>query len=290
MRHGTSRALIALALTLVLGSSALAQQVVPPEAPPAVPAGAPHSTSLTVGYFNVDFEYASAENGYIYAFTGPALAFMLAGPLSSLSVAFGNEDGLPLAGDSLSFSPDRSMIDVALVTGGNINLLQVPGPAPVGVYVPIRLHLGYRFLNTSEKDVRGDAISSAHIPSATLGAGAGAWVRIPTGVPVLQDRLVGAAALTIGYGAMNEVVDGTFEVERTRVVRTTDFNLEAKLERLLNNKTGVSVGYTYRTAYWSDDYITDLVDSPSAPTRWANDLSDFSQRSRQHLLRVGLNW
>lgn len=292
----TLRLLSLVAVTLALPAAAQTAPAATPPAPAAaqpVPAAAaprPATTSLTVGYFNTDFQFASRFNGYAHRFSGPAATLMLSGEASSLSVAYGTDDPrfTRLAGaDSTLLEPGRTMIDVGLSTGGNVRLLNLTLPVPVQVFIPIRLQLGYRNLDTDTLGADGEELSALHLATAGLGAGAGASVRIPTGLPLLQDRLIGTGSLVVAFGGLGEFGDSTepISADQIHLTRTTDFNLEARAERLLGN-AGVTVGYTYRTTFWSDDYIADVdgtVDTLS-------DLDNFSQRSRQHLLRVGINW
>lgn len=241
---------------------------------------APLTTAYTVGYFNVDFRYASAQNGHIYSFNGAALALMISSRTSSLTIAYGSAPTIT----SQSGVYEHSMVDVALITGGNIDVLSAAAPIPFGAYVPVRVQLGYRNLTAGPSQGGEESPPTAHLPTATLGAGGGAWVRIPTNVPLIDNRLVAFGSLIVGYGGMAEIAE-RIELEDARVTRTTDFNLEARLERFLADRTGLTIGYTYRTTFWSDAYLTDLASSPGF-----TQLDNYSQRSRQHLLRIGLNW
>lgn len=250
----------------------------------------PATTSLSVGYFNTSFEFASRFTGYAHRFVGPAATVMLSGDASSLSVAYGTDDPRFLRGagaDSTLIEPGRKMLDVGLSTGGNPTIASLTLPVPLRVFIPIRLQLGYRNLRTDTLDARGNELAALNLASAGLGAGAGASVRIPTGLPVLQDRLVGTGSLVVAFGGMAEFggSDQPISGDQIHLTRTTDFNLEARAERVLGN-LGATIGYTYRTTFWSDDYIADV----EGTVETLSDLNNFSQRSRQHLLRLGINW
>src|SRR5690606_27896432 len=93
MRIPAVLALATLCTTLALQPAA-AQ---PADAPPA-PTPDVGATSLTIGYFNVAFDYASPQNGYAYGFDGPATTLMLSGDAAALSFAWGTTaDGVASA-------------------------------------------------------------------------------------------------------------------------------------------------------------------------------------------------
>lgn len=235
------------------------------------------TTAATVGYLAVDFRYANADSSARFHYDGVTRALMLSSEDAALMVAYGVADANPLDN-----TPETRLIEAALAMGGNNYVFEHLMGIPVGVFVPVRLNLGYRGVQPVNPAGTEDA-EMLHLASAGLGAGGGVKVRSPRVLPVLEDRLVGFASLVFGAGATTDVAT---ELKDLGLMGSRDFNLEARLERFLGNKTGLTVGYTYRQQNWAlgrPESAQDVLDAFLEPGRLA-------QKSSQHMFRIGLNF
>jgi hypothetical protein len=256
-------------------------QTLPQSEPQPVQSQRLGTSSLSMGYMHVGFRYFDGDSTSFYRFDGPARSFILSSKKASLIVAYGT-----MAADSLGGLAGSRLIDVALLAGGNQYLIRPEGPLPIGIYIPIRMNLGYRNLLERDTDITflspGNELPVLHLAQAGLAAGAGASLRLPSDLPIIKNNLIGFASLVWGVGGMANVRDGLDDIY---FLRTTDFDLEVKLERLLNN-LGATVGYTYRTQTWDTEAIgpaRNLLDRVATT-------DVFTQRSRQHIMRVGINF
>ena len=76
-------------------------------------------------------------------------------------------------------------------------------------------------------------------------------------------------------------------VEGVRLTRSTDVTVEGKLERLLGNRTGVTIGLTVRSMSWSQETVEEIGDVLDVVT---GQDSALRQRSTQTFLRLGINF
>src|SRR6056297_1715726 len=242
-----------------------------------------NTTSLTVGYVEDEFLIATDEGSNRFYFVGETAGAMISGKGANLMFAYGNTDATGSDGEIRSLAADLSF-------GGNIHLFRNFLRLPVSIYVPIRLNTGYRNLSLVDEE---DAL---HLIQAGIGAGAGASVRIPTGLPVLRDNLTGFASLVRSVGGLGEISSTVADqagandesaISGIRLMQNTDLNIEAKFERLLGENTGVTVGLTIRWQSWTEEKADEFLQLLDVVTGQQENLTE---RGKQTFLRVGINW
>jgi hypothetical protein len=243
-------------------------------------------TAISVGNLSSNFTFGGSG---AYNYSGNARALMISGPNGSLMVDYGS--GLRTG----QFDRDtRRTIGAETLFGGNATLFDEFLRLPLSVYVPIRFHLDYRYVQP-----RNPELSNLHRGAGGLGAGGGAQIQLPIGPDFIKDNLfvrgsavlVPAVATSFGSsdgGDPGDVVDGDPEIEtsRTRMRRTFDINLEALFTELLGESTGVMVGYTFRAYDRSREKPSSVGDVIDAATLSGN----YVQTNVQHMIRVGLSW
>jgi len=242
-----------------------------------------NTTSLTVGYVEDEFLIATDEGSNRFYFVGETAGAMISGKGANLMFAYGNTDATGSDGEIRSLAADLSF-------GGNIHLFRNFLRLPVSIYVPIRLNTGYRNLSLVDEE---DAL---HLIQAGIGAGAGASVRIPTGLPVLRDNLTGFASLVRSVGGLGEISSTVADqagandesaISGIRLMQNTDLNIEAKFERLLGDNTGVTIGLTIRWQSWTEEKADEFLQVLDVVTGQQENLTE---RGKQTFLRVGINW
>jgi len=242
-----------------------------------------NTTSLTVGYIDDEFLIATDDGSNRFYFAGETAGAMISGKKANLMLAYGSADAS--GGDD----EIRSLL-ADLNFGGNIYLFRNFLRLPVSIYVPLRLNAGYRNLSMIEEE---DAL---HLAQAGIGAGAGASVRIPTGLPILRDNLTGFASLVRSVGGLSEISSTVANqvgagdesvISGIRLMQNTDLNIEAKFERLLSDNTGVTVGLTIRWQSWTEEKADEFLQVLDVVTGQQENLT---KRGQQTFLRVGINW
>jgi len=242
-----------------------------------------NTTSLTVGYIDDEFLIATDEGSDQFYFVGETAGAMISGKGANLMFAYGNADANGSDGEIRSLAADLSF-------GGNVHLFRNFLQLPVSIYVPIRLNAGYRNLSLVDEE---DAL---HLLQAGIGAGAGASLRIPTGLPVLRDNLTGFASLVRSVGGLGELSSTVADqagandesaISGIRLMQNTDLNIEAKFERLLGENTGVTVGLTIRWQSWTEEKADEFLQLFDVVTGQQENLTE---RGKQTFLRVGINW
>jgi len=242
-----------------------------------------NTTSLTVGYIDDEFLIATDEGSDQFYFVGETAGAMISGKGANLMFAYGNADANGSDGEIRSLAADLSF-------GGNVHLFRNFLQLPVSIYVPIRLNAGYRNLSLVDEE---DAL---HLLQAGIGAGAGASLRIPTGLPVLRDNLTGFASLVRSVGGLGELSSTVADqagandesaISGIRLMQNTDLNIEAKFERLLGENTGVTVGLTIRWQSWTEEKADEFLQLLDVVTGQQENLTE---RGKQTFLRVGINW
>lgn len=250
------------------------------------------TTSLTVGYVDDAFALAGADSLNLFDYDGSSAALMLSSQSATLMMSYGVQDADPARG----IRPLRNLA-ARLNFGGNAHLFRQLAGFPIAAYIPIRVNLGYRNLTRQEEEngamepLEGlqqappaEDEGALNVAKAGLGAGLGASVRIPTDLPVLEDNLTGFVSVVRSLGGMTDFGD---VVEGVRLTRSTDFTVEGKLERLLGNRTGVTVGLTVRSMSWSQETVEEVGDVLDVVTGQDGALR---QRSTQTLFRLGINF
>jgi len=242
-----------------------------------------NTTSLTVGYIDDEFLIATDEGSDQFYFVGETAGAMISGKGANLMFAYGNADANGSDGEIRSLAADLSF-------GGNVHLFRNFLQLPVSIYVPIRLNAGYRNLSLVDEE---DAL---HLLQAGIGAGAGASLRIPTGLPVLRDNLTGFASLVRSVGGLGELSSTVADqagandesaISGIRLMQNTDLNIEAKFERLLGENTGVTVGLTIRWQSWTEEKADEFLQVFDVVTGQQENLT---KRGQLTFLRIGLNW
>jgi len=214
---------------------------------------------------------------------------MLSGPNGSLMVDYGS--GLRTG----EFDRDtRRTIGADALFGGNASLFDEFLRLPLSIYVPIRVHLDYRYVQP-----RNPELSNLHRGAAGLGAGGGAQLQLPVGPDFIKDNLYvrGSAVLVPAVATSLSRDDGEdigdpvgddspVSTSRTRMRRMLDFNVEALFTELLGEDTGVMAGYTFRAYGRSPEKPSSVGDVIDAATLSGS----YVQTNVQHMIRVGLTW
>lgn len=248
------------------------------------------TSSLTAGYASDEFNLQTDEGSWRYRFKGELATLMLSSSSSYFMLGYGTAPAEEDEGDIRSITVD-------LQTGGNISLFENFLSLPIKTYIPVRFNMGYRNLAllNEQSSAYGE---NANIGSGGVGAGLGGQVRIPTGLPWLEDNLTGIISLVRSVGGLGDLSRSTNQdnfgsqegdsiIEGVRLTQNTDFNLEGKFERLLDSNIGATAGITFRWSYWTDepaDNFGQLVDVAMGEQEGLN------LRATQSLLRVGINW
>ena len=242
-----------------------------------------NTTSLTVGYIDDEFLIATDDGSERFYFVGETAGAMISGQGANLMFAYGNSDANQSDGEIRSLAADLNF-------GGNVHIFRNFLRLPLNIYVPIRLNAGYRNLSLVDEE---DAL---HLLEAGIGAGAGASVRIPTGLPILRDNLTGFASLVRSVGGMGEISSTVADqagasdegaLSGIRLMQNTDLNIEAKFERLLSDNTGVTVGLTIRWQSWTEEKADEFLQVFDVITGQQENLT---KRGQQTFLRIGINW
>ena len=245
------------------------------------------TTSLTAGYITDEFSLQGEDGSYRFRFEGETTGLMLSSKSSSLMLSYGVTDAQENEGDIRSITADLNL-------GGNITLFRRFLGLPIGSFIPIRVNLGYRNLELL-KNPDPERNNIANIGTGSLGGGLGAELRIPTGLPVLEDNLTAFTTIVSSVGGIGDFnaagSSGTGAASSSlsgiRLTKSTDFNFEAKFERLLGGKTGVTAGVTLRWLHWTDEQAEDakqILDVISG------EQEGLELRATQSFFRVGINW
>lgn len=242
-----------------------------------------NTTSLTVGYIDDEFLLETDQGSNRFYFEGETAGAMISGKKANLMFAYGSADANNGEGEIRSLAGDLSF-------GGNVYLFRNFLRLPLSIYVPIRLNAGYRNLSLLEED------ETLHLAQAGIGAGGGASVRIPTGLPLLRDNLTGFASLVRSVGGLSDISSTVAEqtgademsvLSGIRLMQNTDLNIEAKFERLLGDNTGVTVGLTIRWQSWTEEKADEFLQIIDVVT---GEQENLIERGQQTFLRVGINW
>jgi len=242
-----------------------------------------NTTSLTVGYIDDEFLLETDQGSDRFYFEGETAGAMISGKGANLMFAYGSADTYEGEGEIRSLAADLNF-------GGNIHLFRNFLRLPLSIYVPIRLNAGYRNLSLLEED------ETLHLAQAGIGAGAGASVRISTGLPIVRDNLTGFASIVRGVGGLSDISSTVAEqtgademslLSGIRLMVNTDLNIEAKFERLLGENTGVTAGLTIRWQSWTEEKADEFLQVLDVATGQQENLT---KRGKQTFLRVGINW
>lgn len=242
-----------------------------------------NTTSLTVGYISDEFLLETDQGSTRFYFEGETAGAMIGGKKANLMFAYGSADANNSDGEIRSLAGDLSF-------GGNVYLFRNFLKLPLSIYVPIRLNAGYRNLSLLEEE------ETLHLAQAGIGAGAGASVRIPTGLPLLRDNLTGFASLVRSVGGLGDISSTVAEqagademsvLSGIRLMQNTDLNIETKFERLLGDSTGVTIGMTIRWQSWTEEKADEFLQIVDVVT---GEQENLIERGKQTFLRVGINW
>jgi len=245
-------------------------------------------TSLTVGYITTDFDYIPPGGGFDspYDFNKNLRGLMFTTRHGSLMLDYEKfEDE----------GTSRSTIGAELLTGGNAYLFREFFDLPIGVYVPIRLNLNYRYVQPDVSERK-----NLHLGAAGIGAGVGARVRLPVGPDFLEENFEARVTGVFVPGVMSGLSDieapatnapGDDFVDDdsfndTRLRRMFNFNIEARLAEVLGDGVGITAGYTFRLYGRSErspgsfgDYIDNVMLAGTYP-----------RTNLQSVVRLGINW
>lgn len=245
------------------------------------------TTSLTAGYIADEFNLQSDNGSYRFRFDGESSGIMLSSKSASLMLTYGVADAEETEGDIRSITGDLNF-------GGNITLFRNFIGLPIGGFIPIRVNMGYRNLELLDAP-ESSSNNTANIAAGSLGGGLGAEIRLPTGLPILEDNITGFATIVSSVGGLGDLTGsdtdgiqaGGNTIDGLRLTKSTDFNIEAKFERLLGGNLGVTAGLTLRWLHWTDEeaenfrQIFDVV---------SGEQEGLELRGTQSFFRVGINW
>jgi hypothetical protein len=239
--------------------------------------------AITMGCNDDEFLLETDQGSDRFYFEGETAGAMISGKRANLMFAYGSADTYEGEGEIRSLAADLNF-------GGNIHLFRNFLRLPLSIYVPIRLNAGYRNLSLLEED------ETLHLAQAGIGAGAGASVRISTGLPIVRDNLTGFASIVRGVGGLSDISSTVAEqtgademslLSGIRLMVNTDLNIEAKFERLLGENTGVTAGLTIRWQSWTEEKADEFLQVLDVATGQQENLT---KRGKQTFLRVGINW
>ena len=249
------------------------------------------TTSMTVGYIDDEFNLISDNGSPQFRYNGELLGLMINNEQGGLKLSYGTAEAEVGDGDIRS-------IGVDLRIGGNAYLFHNFFGLPIGAFVPIGFNFGYRNLKMVDHQQANFDRNVVNLGSGEFGLGFGSKVRIPTGLPVLDDNLVGYFSWVRSVGGLTDFTSGGATagdqnendviIDGFRLTRNTDLNIEGKLERFLGDRTGVTVGLTFRWMSWTNDsaesFFSDLIDVVTG------ERDDLVPRAKQTFFRVGINW
>ncbi len=284
----TLRLLRLATVALILGP-ALSARAQTPAPPPLPPAATP--TSYTYGLVGNRFAYLNADSTFNYRFDASAQALMISGENGYLMLSYGSQPA-----DSSEGAPSLSMLQAATGLGGQSYLFKNMFGLPLRGFIPTQLQLGYRYIAPGEErfarpddapadgdDEGAGRVAPLHLASAGLALGAGVDARIPNVIPVLENRLAARAFVLVGAGATTNALT---ELDELGLMGTRELHLEVRLERVLGNQAGVTLGYVYRQQNWAQgtpESARDVLDAFLEP-------GHLDQKSTQHLIRLGVNF
>lgn len=244
-------------------------------------------TSLTVGYIASDFDYLGGPTGTSpYAFDKSLRSLKLSTRSGSLLLdyeRFGEEGN------------KRRTFGAELLTGGNLHLFRDFLHLPIGIYLPIRANLDYRYVEPQNPER-----NNLHFGAAGVGTGAGARLRLPVGPDFLKEnfeaRLTGVFVPAVMTGISDIeapsaadpggdlVGEDTFD--DTRLRRMFNINLDVELAKILGGNVGLTAGYTFRIYGHSAEAPGSAADYLDAVTLTGT----YTQTSVQNVVRFGINW
>lgn len=246
-------------------------------------------TSISVGNLSTTFTYGgSGELAGVYNYEQNVRALMISGPNGSLLFDYTSD----LSTGEFDRETRRTIGAEALF-GGNAYLFKDFLHLPLHIYVPIRINLDYRYVQSTDPE-----LSNLHRGAAGLGLGGGAQLRFPIGPDFIKDNLVArgsavlvpAVATSLGRSEGDDTGFSTDEppitASRTRMRRMFNINLEVLFTELLGDDAGVMAGYTFRAYNRSPDKPSSVGDVIDAATLSGS----YVETSVQHMVRIGLSW
>lgn len=269
-RKAMKTILLSLLVMLAFGRDALARQ--------AAPAPSEGTSALTFGYLNIDFGYTSPDRDARFTYGKRTPALILTSETATITIAYGTQTG-----DERFGTPDVRMFAASVLTGDNAYLFKNVGGFPLGVFVPFRLQMGYRNVSKILETEDPDVPKSLNLANLGLGAGGGALLRLKPGNRFVSKNVVLFGSLIWTVGGTGDI---NGDLKRIGLTRTAELNLEVKLEHFLGSGLGLTLGYTLRKQRWTFDKldsIGDALDRITTPEK-------LRQVSRQHLVRLGINW
>lgn len=231
------------------------------------------TVSLTAGYSRNDFRYLNLENSVLYDYRSSFPVITLSSESFLLSAGYGTQEADPSRG-----LPSLTMIEATASLGSNVQFFRKLFGFPLGLFVPIRSTFDYRQLSTGEDDLL--ELSDLNLVSTAIGVGIGGRFR-PIGTARNNVTILAIIVSSVGI-----LADAAHIEKNSRVSRTIDFNFDVKFEGLLDDKIGLTLGFTFRSHRWtnhSPESFGDFADAIKRPT-------DIPKRRGQSLFRAGINW
>ncbi len=240
--------------------------------------GSSEITSITVGFLDDSFRFIDEDSTFYYRNESAMSTVMFSAPNTSVLFGYGVQSH-----DEERDRPALRTIYVAAEAGENLPLFEGVLYAPLDVYIPVRVNLGYR-ATTGRPDTPTEDISTLHLANAQLAGGVGGQFSFPSGLPIVGDNLVGFASVVRGLGGVGDLRNS---LDGVRLARSLDLNLEFQLRQIFGGRAGLTIGYTYSTLSWTDQSLESVFDFLDVLVGAS---SGFQRNSVQSLFRVGVNF
>jgi hypothetical protein len=203
----------------------------------------------------IDFSYAGTSDGVVrFDFAEPAIGIRYSRPSVDIWLAYGRQG---------ADQGDRRLIEAAILAWNGFLLTP---RNETRIYLPLVLHSGYRAVGTN----LGTDTAAELFNFTTLALGTGLIVERRLGSRVQLDAralpMLGLALRSFeGFAGDTRLFDGRIELHFMR----------------LFGRYGLTTGYQFRVHEWDVDATRFLQQVPQ---------DAFDYRSRQHALRLGVNW
>ena len=238
----------------------------------------PDATTLAVGPFILanQFGYAGLQRPGVPAQERTGLGLQLAGRAVRLTVGYVGAGG---DGPGVTEAPGKSAL-AALEVGPSFRPVASGDSVYVGLRVPVKLGLGYEYLQPAQPTDGTAGPQSFHLGRVGLGVGLG----LEAGTLVdgtAFSEVVGRLSLMLQPGVLTDFSEGAFN--DTFGQRTAVFDVDVRVLRLGGSGVGLLVGYTRQDTRRSPTPLggdAGVLDAVSA--------SGYVDQSQFGILRVGV--
>lgn len=152
--------------------------------------------------------------------------------------------------------------------------------ATVSIYVPIRFVFGYNYVSQMDLTTQSDDSDVFHLLRAGVGIGAGVVWQIDT-PSTIAPQLSGKMSFVLAPGVLTDFSDDPFKP--TFAQRSTEFDLELRVESLGNSRIGLVIGYTVHSSSSSLEPVSEFNDVLGAFRA-----KGFQRQGRLSMFRIGI--